>query len=146
MAEKKPKRKSGTGRRKSRQAGAAGESKITQEQIDRLLKKAPSGAAPMDLADLQGGAGDESTSPIDMIMDVSLDVRIELGKSSMTVDDILKLREGAVVTLDKLAGDFVDIFVNDQLVARGEVLVLNDNFCVRVAEIISPRSRPGRTH
>jgi flagellar motor switch protein FliN/FliY len=55
----------------------------------------------------------------------------------MLIEDVLKLAEGSVVELDKLAGDPVDVFVNEQLVARGEVLVLNDNFCVRINEIVS---------
>jgi flagellar motor switch protein FliN len=55
----------------------------------------------------------------------------------MLVEDVLKLAEGSVVELDKFAGDPVDVFVNDRLVARGEVLVLNDNFCVRVNEIVA---------
>ncbi len=54
----------------------------------------------------------------------------------MLLEDVLKLRKGSVVTLDKLAGDPVDLFVNGRLVARGEVLVLNDNFCVRIAELV----------
>ena len=54
----------------------------------------------------------------------------------MYLEDVLKLRKGSVVPLDKLAGDPVDIYVNGRLIARGEVLVLNDNFCVRVAELI----------
>ena len=74
---------------------------------------------------------------IDLIRDVELDVKIELGRSRMRVDDVLKLGEGSVVELDKLAGEPVDVLVNDQLVARGEVMILNDNFCVRVSEIIS---------
>ena len=57
------------------------------------------------------------------------------GRARMLVEDVLRLAEGSVVELDKLAGDPVDVFVNDRLVARGEVLVLNDNFCVRVNEI-----------
>ena len=67
-----------------------------------------------------------------------LHVKIELGRTRMLVEDVLKLGEGAVVELDKLAGDPVDIFVNDRPVARGEVLVLNDNFCVRINEILAP--------
>jgi flagellar motor switch protein FliN/FliY len=66
------------------------------------------------------------------------DLRIELGRTELLSDEVLKLREGSVVALDKLAGDPVDIMVNDRLVARGEVLVLNDKFCVRVAEILAP--------
>ena len=60
----------------------------------------------------------------------------------MRVDDVLKLGEGSVVELDKLTGDPVDILVNDRLVARGEVMVLNDNFCVRISEIISHDIEP----
>ena len=55
----------------------------------------------------------------------------------MLVDEVLRLGKGSVVELDKLAGDPVDVFVNNRLVARGEVLVLNDNFCVRISEIVS---------
>ena len=85
--------------------------------------------APLD-------AGTVSTTGVEMIKDVELNVKIELGRANMTVSEILKLGTGAVVELDKLAGDPVDILVNEQLVARGEVLVLNDNFCVRINEII----------
>ncbi len=78
----------------------------------------------------------EGNSEIDLLSDVNLDVKIELGRARMLVEDVLRLADGAVVELDKLAGDPVDVYVNDRLVARGEVLVLNENFCVRVNEII----------
>lgn len=81
---------------------------------------------------------EEENFRLDALQDVELDVRIELGRTELLVEDVLKLREGSVVPLDKLAGDPVDILVNGRLVARGEVLVLNDNFCVRIAEILSP--------
>ena len=71
------------------------------------------------------------------MQDVELDLRIELGRTELLIEEVLQLREGTVVPLDKLAGDPVDILVNGRLIARGEVLVLNDNFCVRVAELIS---------
>ena len=74
---------------------------------------------------------------IDLLKDVDLNVKIELGRTKMLIEDVLKLAEGSVVELDKLAGDPVDIFVNEQLVARGEVLVLNENFCVRINEIVT---------
>lgn len=73
---------------------------------------------------------------IDMLADVELDVTIELGRAEMMVEDVLQLAQGSVVELDKLAGDPVDVFVNGRRVARGEVLVLNDNFCIRVSEIV----------
>jgi flagellar motor switch protein FliN/FliY len=78
--------------------------------------------------------------PLTALQDVELDLRIELGRTELLIDEVLRLREGSVVPLDKLAGDPVDILVNGRLVARGEVLVLNDNFCVRVAEILTPEA------
>lgn len=75
---------------------------------------------------------------IELLSDVNLNVKIELGRTRMLVEDVLKLGEGAVVELDKLAGDPVDVYVNERHVARGEVLVLNDSFCVRISEIIAP--------
>jgi len=81
--------------------------------------------------------GNVSAGAINLLKDVDLNVKIELGRTKMLIEDVLKLAEGSVVELDKLAGDPVDVFVNDQLVARGEVLVLNDNFCVRINEIIT---------
>lgn len=79
----------------------------------------------------------DSDRGIDLLGDVDLDVSIELGRTEMLVEDVLKLQSGSVVELDKLAGDPVDVFVNGRLVARGEVLVLNDNFCIRVSEIVA---------
>ena len=77
---------------------------------------------------------------MDLIRDVELDLRIELGRTHMHLEEVLKLSKGSVVTLDKLAGDPVDIFVNGRLIARGEVLILNENFCVRVAELMAPEA------
>src|SRR5256885_245395 len=136
---------------------------LDQSAIEELLKGAnfedappsddPSAAAPanaaagsavplvdaesMQLPSFQQVMRDAQVSSIDLLRDVDLNVKIELGRSRMLVEDVLKLGEGSVVELDKLAGDPVDVFVNDRLVARGEVLVLNDNFCVRVNEIVA---------
>ncbi|WP_428386533.1 flagellar motor switch protein FliN [Mucisphaera sp.] len=74
---------------------------------------------------------------IEMLGDVDLECSIELGRTEMLVEDVLRLAEGSVVELDKLAGDPVDVYVNGRLVARGEVLVLNDNFCIRISEIVA---------
>ena len=94
-------------------------------------------ADPMQLPSFQQVMRDAQVSSIDLLRDVDLNVKIELGRSRMLVEDVLKLGEGSVVELDKLAGDPVDVFVNERLVARGEVLVLNDNFCVRINEIVA---------
>jgi flagellar motor switch protein FliN/FliY len=93
--------------------------------------------AEFKLPSFQQVMQEAQVSSIDLLRDVELNVKIELGRSRMMVEDVLKLAEGSVVELDKLAGDPVDVFVNDRLVARGEVLVLNDNFCVRVNEIVA---------
>ena len=78
---------------------------------------------------------------IDMIMDLNLRVTVELGRTSMTVKDVLALGPGAVLQLDKLAGEPVDILINDRLIARGEVVVVDENFGVRVTEILAPQKR-----
>ncbi len=85
-----------------------------------------------------GAAGAGDGVGLHALQDVELDLRIELGRTELLIEEVLQLKSGSVVPLDKLAGDPVDILVNGRLVARGEVLVLNDNFCVRVAEIVAP--------
>lgn len=116
--------------------------------VEQLSKDAGAdGAQPFNLQKLQAdvAAGMSNPEGLALISDVNLNVKIELGRTRMLVDDVLKLSEGAVVELDKLAGDPVDVFVNERHVARGEVLVLNDNFCVRINEILSPgRSELGQ--
>lgn len=95
------------------------------------------GLAPFELRDFGGAPASGEKATLALLSDVELDVKIELGRSQMHLEDVLRLKRGSVVTLDKLAGDPVDIYVNGRLIARGEVLVLNDNFCVRVAELLS---------
>lgn len=92
---------------------------------------------PIDLPQLQQAMSDARLGGVDLLRDVELNVKVELGRSRLLVSDVLRLGEGSVVELDKLAGDPVDVYVNERLVARGEVLVLNDQFCVRVNEIIN---------
>jgi flagellar motor switch protein FliN/FliY len=96
----------------------------------------PPGAQPFTLQDFAGSPASTEAASFDLVRDVELDLEIELGRTHMYLEDVLKLRKGSVVSLDKLAGDPVDIYVNGRLIARGEVLVLNDNFCVRVAELV----------
>ena len=86
---------------------------------------------PDDIA----GAGHSSTN-IDMLMDVSLLVTVELGRTRMTLRQVLDLQNGSVVELDRLAGDPVDIFVNERLIAKGEVVVVDDKFGVRINELV----------
>jgi flagellar motor switch protein FliN/FliY len=95
------------------------------------------GLTPYQLRDFGGAPPSSEKATLELLRDVELDLKIELGRTHMVLEEVLKLRKGSVVPLDKLAGDPVDIYVNGRLIARGEVLVLNDNFCVRVAELLA---------
>ena len=133
-------------------AAATGEANIAEKDIEFLLNQAeqalesinsaggddlPQGIHAFRFEELHGAPASTESATLDLIRDVELDLKIELGRTQMYLEDVLKLRRGSVVPLDKLAGDPVDIYVNGRLIARGEVLVMNDNFCVRVAELIA---------
>lgn len=105
--------------------------------VDQPVDPAVSGISPFQLRDFSSAPASGEKATIELLKDVDLDVRIELGRTQMYLEDVLKLRRGAVVPLEKLAGDPVDVFVNGRLIARGEVLVMNDNFCIRVAELLA---------
>ena len=74
--------------------------------------------------------------PLSVVGDIEVDVTLELGGAELTIEDLLALREGSVVTLDKEAGEPIDILANGRLIARGEVIVVDDKFCVRICEVI----------
>lgn len=93
-------------------------------------------SASLSFEDFTPGATSDRPAELDLLGDVQLNVTIELGRTRMLVEDVLRLSDGAVVELDKLAGDPVDVYVNERLIARGEVLVMNDNFSIRVNEIL----------
>ncbi len=83
----------------------------------------------------------QSPSNLDLILDVNLKVSVQLGRTQMSIREVLDLGPGFVIELDKLAGEPVDILVNDKPIARGEVVVVDENFGVRVVDIISPQKR-----
>jgi flagellar motor switch protein FliN/FliY len=87
---------------------------------------------------------DPQSRRLEMLLDVPLDLSVELGRSRMTIQDLLGLAPGAVVELDKIAGEPLDILVNNRLVARGEAVVVNDKFGVRITDIVSPAERLAR--
>jgi len=78
---------------------------------------------------------------LDFILDIPLQVTVELGRTQMLVDDLLQLGQGSVVELSKLAGEPMEILVNQKLIARGEVVVVNEKFGIRLTDIISPLER-----
>lgn len=81
---------------------------------------------------------------LEILLDVPLDISVELGRSRMSIQELLNLGPGSVVELDKVAGEPLDILVNQRLVARGEAVVVNDKFGVRITDIISPSERVAR--
>lgn len=104
-----------------------------------------------DWGDSGGDSGDDfapsgesigsSGGDLDFILDIPLEVSVELGRTTMLVNELLQLGQGSVIELTKLAGEPMEIFVNGQLVARGEVVVINEKFGVRLTDIISPIDR-----
>jgi flagellar motor switch protein FliN/FliY len=86
-------------------------------------------------------AGPQEAGNIGLIMDVSMEMTVELGRTRKLIKEILGMGEGTIIELDKLAGEPVDILVNHKLIAKGEVVVIDENFGVRVTEIVSPMER-----
>jgi len=92
------------------------------------------------LADAAGGAGHD----IDLIMDVPVQLTVELGRTRLTIKNLLQLGQGSVVELDGLAGEPMDIFVNGYLIAQGEVVVVEEKYGIRLTDIITPSERINR--
>jgi len=81
-----------------------------------------------------------SKANIDMLMDVPLHITVELGRTKMLLHQALELQSGSVIELDRMAGDPIDVFINDRLIARGEVVVVDDKFAVRITELMTSKA------
>ena len=88
-----------------------------------------------------GKADEVKEANLDLILDIPLSVTVELGRSKMLINDLLQLGQGSVVELTKLVGEPLEVLVNDKLVARGEVVVVNEKFGVRLTDIVTPMER-----
>ena len=116
------------------------------ENLDDLGDIGDAGAAATeDDAGGDVGAGGARTGGdvknLDLILDIPLTVTVELGRSKMLINDLLQLSQGSVVELTKLVGEPLEVLVNQKLVARGEVVVVNEKFGVRLTDIVSPMER-----
>ncbi len=98
-------------------------------------------ASNVEFQHLSEPAGNPDTKNIDMLLDVNLPIAIELGRTKMSISDILELGPGSVVELSKLAGEPVDLLVNQRVVAKGEVVVIDENFGVRITQLLTPEER-----
>ena len=101
----------------------------------------PPNVQPVQFGSLQMGAPSHESGNIGLIMDVFMEMTVELGRTRKLIKEILGMGEGTIIELDKLAGEPVDILVNHKLIAKGEVVVIDENFGVRVTEIVSPMER-----
>jgi flagellar motor switch protein FliN/FliY len=93
---------------------------------------------------VEGTEAKELGAPVknlEFIMDIPLQLTVELGRTKLLVKEVLQLNQGAVIELNKLAGEPLDVFVNSKLVARGEAVVVNEKFGIRLVDIVSPNER-----
>lgn len=104
--------------------------------------------APLEAAPAEATQAQPATKPanaqvqsLDFILDIPLKVTVELGRTKMAIRDVLQLAQGSVVELSKFAGEPLEVLVNDKLIARGEVVVVNEKFGIRLTDIISPVER-----
>jgi flagellar motor switch protein FliN/FliY len=96
---------------------------------------------PVQFAPLTPVLGTKEMANIGLVMDVPLEVSVELGRTRKTIKEILELGPGSIIQLDKLAGEPVDLLVNGKLVAKGEVVVIDESFGIRVTNIVTPVER-----
>jgi flagellar motor switch protein FliN/FliY len=104
----------------------------------------PSEDKPSGQSAVQPQTDAESSINLDFILDIPIEVTVELGRSKMLVNQLLRLGQGSVIELSKLAGETLEILANQKLIARGEVVVVNDKYGVRLTEVISPVERIAR--
>lgn len=105
---------------------------------------APAQAAAAQVFQPLAGQTNEADSDIDMIMDIPVQLSVELGRTRLTIKNILQLGQGSVVELDGLAGEPMDIYVNGYLIAQGEVVVVDEKYGIRITDIITPSDRIAR--
>ena len=106
------------------------------EKTEAEPQSAPSGNTKSDDAPKSPLSND-----MDFLLDIPLEISVELGRTKMLINDLLHLGQGSVIELSKLAGETLEIFANQRLVARGEVVVVNEKYGIRLSEIISPSER-----
>ena len=101
--------------------------------------KSPASPPPVDAAfeELQQMVAPNEEVPLDLLLDLTVPVSIELGRTSLTVQDILSLGRGSIIQLDRLTGEPIDIYVGDRLFAEGEVVVLDEHFGIRLTRILA---------
>lgn len=120
---------------------------MTDDKLDDLADQLVAEAAGMAAgAPASGGkkaveGNGQKDRNLNLILDIPLKVTVELGRTKMPVSELLNLTQGSVIELSKLAGEPMEVYVNDKLIARGEAVVINEKFGVRLTDVISPAER-----
>ena len=119
------------------------EATLGAEPIDEELQAELEGVADAadEIAAATSNVSKGEPKTIDYILDVTLAVTIEVGQARMTIQDLLQLGQGSVVELEKLAGEPLDVYINGKQVAKGEAVIVNEKFGVRLTDIIEPEAR-----
>lgn len=110
-----------------------------QEQAEAEAKQQEANPAPVAQLDDDGKPGKDVD--LDMVMDIPVTISMEIGRTKISIRNLLQLSQGSVVELDRLAGEPMDVLVNDTLIAHGEVVVVNDKFGIRLTDVISAAER-----
>jgi flagellar motor switch protein FliN/FliY len=110
---------------------------------EQAAPAAAPGAAPAQIFEQFGGGQQKAAAPqgFDMIMDIPVRLTVELGRTKISIRNLLQLAHGSVVELDGLAGEPMDVLINGTLIAQGEVVVVNDKFGIRLTDIVTPQER-----
>jgi len=98
-------------------------------------------AKPHEFSDLKKTSASQPPGNMAFVLDIPLEITVELGRTRMLIDELLRLGQGSVIELSKLAGESLDILINQKLIARGEAVVVNEKFGIRLTEIVSPVER-----
>jgi len=99
------------------------------------------GKKPYEFSDLSDTSASQPAANMELILDIPLEITVELGRARMLIGELLKLGQGSVIELSKLAGETLEILANQRLIARGEVVVINEKYGIRITEIMSPAER-----
>jgi flagellar motor switch protein FliN/FliY len=113
-----------------------------KDELEKSRQAAPRAeVSDPDFNELQKTGGGKGSFDLNFILDIPLTLTVELGRCRMLINELLQLGQGSVVELQKIAGEPMDVYVNQRLIARGEVVVINEKFGVRLTDIISPAER-----
>ncbi|MCX2780116.1 flagellar motor switch protein FliN [Microbulbifer thermotolerans] len=122
-------------------ADAWSEALAEQESADASTDSAARSAGEQIFKPLEQGDGGTAARDLEMVMDIPVKLSVELGRTRITIKQLLELAQGSVIELDGLAGEPMDILINGYLIAQGEVVVVDDKYGIRITEIITPQER-----